>query len=100
MSRGPGRIQQYLLMMLYRQNTAMTFTEIKRIARPHEDTYRPDLERSMRRALKGLVDREIVLEDGKGRRGDPCRYRINPTAIQATIAEVLSGLAATQQEAS
>ena len=35
----------------------------------------PDIERSMKRALKGLVDRrEVMIVGGKGRSGDPYRY--------------------------
>jgi hypothetical protein len=42
---------------------------------------RLSLERSMRRALKSLVDERIIIALGGGGPGDPHRYCINPTLL-------------------
>jgi hypothetical protein len=54
MSRGPGWLQQYLLYVVGQSNRAgmeLTFAEIRAIAKPHEQTYRPHAERSLRRGV-------------------------------------------------
>ena len=78
MSRGPGCLQRYLFNTLRRGDHAMTFTEIIAIAKPHESGYRPHVERSLRRALKRMIDDGVVFTAGRGGPGDPQRYFLHP----------------------
>jgi hypothetical protein len=47
---------------------------IARAGGGREDALRPARERSLRRAIKGLVDRGEILASGNGGPGDPRRY--------------------------
>jgi hypothetical protein len=93
-SRGLGYLQRYLFSMLLNAGKPMTFAEIRRIAKPHENGYDPHLERSIRRTLKKLVDDRTVIPLGRGGPGDPHRYCIHPQFLPDAdrVAEVMEHL--------
>jgi hypothetical protein len=85
MSRGLGKLQLAI------KNTikvgedygprGVTFADIRSASivrtggEPKRDKLRPTYERSLRRALKMLVDRgDVLISDGTGRPGNPYRY--------------------------
>ena len=76
MSRGHGLRQRSLLALIQDADGATTFQEIAQALCPQELS--GSVRRSMRRALKGLVDEGAVLALGAGGRGEPHRYCINP----------------------
>lgn len=76
MSRGPGYLQRYLFGLL--NGEPITFAEILRIAKPHEVTYMPHIERSLRRSLKKMIDDQVVIALGRGGPGEPHRYAVHP----------------------
>jgi hypothetical protein len=81
MSRGPGYLQQYLRAEIGGRKKPITFSAIRaRILRDLDHPEGPTFERSLRRALRGLVDAGVVMALGDGGRGDPHRYCINPLA--------------------
>jgi hypothetical protein len=79
MSRGYGVMMQVLSGVLRKSAQPMTFDQIRRKAFP--EAFKPgyelraSAERSLRRALKNLVDRGSILATGEGGPGDPKRYR-------------------------
>ncbi len=89
MSRGPGKIQNYLTdLLLGHSPDAMTFAEIMAIAFP-EGSFESDMAkalggskvgrvRSLRRALRRLCDTGDVMMFGEGSRRDPHRYWLDP----------------------
>jgi hypothetical protein len=89
MSRGPGKIQNYLTGLLLNYSPdPMTFAEIMAIAYP-EGSFESDMAkalggsrvgrvRSLRRALRRLCDTGDVLVLGEGSRSDPHRYWLDP----------------------
>jgi hypothetical protein len=82
MSRGPGKLQR-LLFQIIRDNSS----EPKTFAELRGGDVDPVFERSCRRALKNMVDGNIILVLGKGGPGDPHRYCVNP--IFAAMADVI-----------
>jgi hypothetical protein len=91
MSRGPGTVQRYLAELICGSDKPMTFADILACAYP-EGSYEGDMAkelgqvnvgrvRSLRRALKSLVDDEFLIAIGEGGRGDPKRFWINPMLI-------------------
>jgi hypothetical protein len=52
--------------------------EILRIAKPHEVTYKPHMERSLRRSLRKMINAQVVVALGRGGPGDPHRYAVHP----------------------
>ncbi len=86
MSRGLGKLQREIkraLTVMYDHGFTgqMRIADIRNwfIARyggnPDTDKLPPTHERSLKRALKGLIDRgEVLVVDGKGGPGDPRRY--------------------------
>jgi hypothetical protein len=91
MSRGLGRLERYLCMMVGAEKKPFTFAELRDIIlETNRDAYdgakielRPSFERSLRRALHRLVSTEIFIALGSGGRADPHRYFINPRLIVA-----------------
>lgn len=86
MSRGLGRLQVALLSIIRRHAKPMTFAAIQadikqQIGAGPEARLRPSFERSLRRALHGLVDHWHLITMGDGGPGDPLRYFIHPLAI-------------------
>ncbi len=88
MSRGPGKIQNYLMDLLSVSPDPMTFAEIMTIAYP-EGSFESDMAkalggsrvgrvRSLRRALRRLCDTGDVMMLGEGRQRDLHRYWLNP----------------------
>jgi hypothetical protein len=82
MSRGPGYLQRWLLENIAGSDKAMMFNEILVAAYP-EDYGIPgrSVERSLRRALRGLIgDSKMgaVIALGEGGPADPHRYAYNP----------------------
>ena len=83
MSRGLGELQREIkdaLTFLSNNKQSTQFANIRAVflirhGGEEGDTMEPTYERSMRRALKGLLDRgDVVIFDGKGGPGDPHRY--------------------------
>jgi hypothetical protein len=91
MSRGHGYIQDYLMKIILHSPDPLTFAEIMAIAFP-EGSYESDVAkiigesnvgsvRSLRRALKRLCDDGSIMMIGKGGRGDPHRYWVDPMML-------------------
>jgi hypothetical protein len=85
MSRGLGALQREIKRVLdvvfEHEQWAMRFADIRsafvvmRGGNPEQDVLTPTLERSLKRALKGLIDRgDVLIVAGKGGPGDPRRY--------------------------
>ena len=83
MSRGLGELQREIknvLTFLWNNKQPTRFANIRTVflachGGEEGDTMEPTYERSMRRAIKGLLDRgDVVVIDGKGGPGDPHRY--------------------------
>ena len=92
MSRGPGKMQRWLVcILIYSGRETMTFAEIRASILKAWDNRFPSLypamERSLRRALKRLADDEIVLAIGDGGRADPTRYCLHPLFRSAELDE-------------
>ena len=79
MSRGPGKLQLLLFQLINDSSEPKTFAELR------GGDVGPVLERSCRRALKSMVDDNVILQLGKGGPSDPHRYRVNP--MLAAMAE-------------
>jgi len=79
MSRGCGKVQKALYSFIVDHDKA-TYAEIVsallQASGVNDPTtkLRPDRERAIRRALKGLCDRDLLCAFGTGRPGDPYRY--------------------------
>ena len=81
MCRGLGRLQRDLFCLLEKQERPMTFAEIRQAVRGDDATLfvaNPHFERSIRRALLGMVRSNVVKAVGRGRSGDPYRYHLDP----------------------
>jgi hypothetical protein len=78
MSRGWSKLQRVLLKVVADANKPVTYAEIVSGAMQsvggNDPTLPPDRERSLRRALKNLCDRQDLFTRGSGRPGDPYRY--------------------------
>ena len=84
MSRGLGKLQREikraLTVVFDNDYGAMRFADIRtwfviRYGGKEDDKLSPTHERSLKRALKGLIDKgEVLIIDGKGGPGDPRRY--------------------------
>lgn len=87
MSRGFGKMQRFWLQVAAKNRKPWTFDELCRSAFP--EAYEPDVEmrpsfrRSLRRALKRLVDKKSIIPLGAGGPGAPYRYCINPMLLSA-----------------
>jgi hypothetical protein len=87
MSRGYGRIQRFWLNVARGAGKPWTFDEICRSAFP--ECYEPGTEmrasfkRSLRRALREIVDDHNIIPLGRGGRCDPTRYCIHPQLLDA-----------------
>ena len=82
MSRGPGKLQRVLFQIIRDSSEPKTFAQLR------GGDVDPVYERSCRRALKHMVDDNIILTLGKGGPADPHRYYVNP--LLSIAAEVLS----------
>src|SRR6476661_9598506 len=87
MSRGLGKLQHSLKRMIWAaeeygaRERGIMFAEMRNAivmgdgGTPSRDTLRPTYERSLKRAMKTLVDRgDVLIISGNGRPGDPYRY--------------------------
>jgi hypothetical protein len=80
MSRGCGEIQRMLFRSVADAGKPVTYGEIVgallQASGVNDPTtkLRSDRERAIRRALKGLCDRDLLSTLGSGRPGDPYRY--------------------------
>ena len=99
MSRGLGTLQGDVKRVLTRAAEygfgTLRFTDIRAAfvvgagGDPQNDMLRPSHERSIKRALKGLVDRrDVVVVGGEGGPGDPYRYTTIECLAAATGAKV------------
>jgi hypothetical protein len=83
MSRGLGKLQSFWLRVASAQRGLWTFDELCRSAFP--ESYkpgfemRPSVKRSLRRALRRMIDDNNIVAVGGGGPSDPHRYCINPT---------------------
>jgi hypothetical protein len=87
MPKGLGWLQRYLLRRL--QHQPMTFAELVNVVQPYKSGYRPYRERSMRRALIGLMNCGDVVATGYGGRRDPHRYSLSPERVAASRAKAV-----------
>jgi hypothetical protein len=87
MSRGLGKMQRFWVQVACNNINPWTFDELCRSAFPEAyepgQEMRPSLKRSLRRALKKLVDERTIIPLGAGGRADPLRYCINPNCLKA-----------------
>ena len=80
MSRGLGELQRMVKRILAGSFElgygALRFADLRRtVAIPYGGYLPPTYERSLKRALKGLVDRgDVLIVSGSGGPGDPRRY--------------------------
>jgi hypothetical protein len=80
MSRGCGKLQKVLLSFINDASNPITYAEITSTMLQDSGVndptarLRPDRERAIRRALKGLCDRQLLFTLGTGRPGNPYRY--------------------------
>jgi len=86
MSRGPGRIQRYLIGMIRWYGKPMTFADIRAQVKQDLDIepdgkLRVSFERSLRRALHRFVCDEILISVGNGGPADPLQYLPHPLLI-------------------
>jgi hypothetical protein len=72
-------MQRFLFELLYESEKPMTFAAIRRAAAGDDFVFRSTVERSLRRALKRMVDNEVIDANGD-------RYCIHPR-ILATMAD-------------
>jgi hypothetical protein len=82
MSRGLGKLQRYLLDLISHQ--PMTFAEMRAIAHGDDTilfTMMPQPERSLRRALRKLIDDGAVATTGTGGPRSPFRYHLRPAVL-------------------
>lgn len=97
MSRGLGRLQRIILAKLEDSAKLMTFEQIMGPLPDHGCGFHPYLIRSVRRALRKLIDDEYVLAAGVGGPRSPHRYFIHP--IRLAYSEIDTYLAALGPEA-
>lgn len=76
MSRGLGKVQRALFRTLHAKGRPMTFVELR------GGDIGPTLERSLRRALKRMVDEGVIRTIGSGGRSDPIRYFIGSGLVE------------------
>jgi hypothetical protein len=87
MSRGCGQVQRTVLAFVANAKKPVTYAEmiaeLLKASGVNDPTLklRPDRERAIRRALKGLCDRNHLSTLGTGRPGDPYRYMTSPTCV-------------------
>lgn len=82
MSRGLGKWERTLLMLIRAYGKPVTFDVIRSGAiESFGEKFTPSVERAMRRALHGLVGKTMVIELGDGGRAEPFRYFIHPMVI-------------------
>ena len=67
-------MQRYLFELLYESGKPMTFAAIRRAAAGEDFVFRLTVERSLRHALKRMVDGEVVVANRD-------RYRIHPRIL-------------------
>jgi hypothetical protein len=91
MSRGPGRMQRALFVLVRRHGKPMTFREMcisfmqaNGENSPDTKLIKPTFQRSMRRALKKMVDDGSLMALGDGGPGDPKRYWLDPLMVAMT----------------
>jgi len=77
MSRGLGQLQRILIHHI-RAKPGLTWAELR------GEPLHPTHERSLRRALRRLVDDKVVMIQGSGGRRDPFRYVIHPAVLVGT----------------
>ena len=96
MPRGLGKQQRHVKDMLHRafdaKIGALTFAHIRGVeimnlgGDPERDKLNPSHERSLKRALKRLVDRgDVVITGGKGGVADPYRYTTIEAFAEAAV---------------
>jgi hypothetical protein len=81
MDQRPVLAQRWVFATLCEQGKPVTFAELRTLAEP-DATLRlalrdASLERSLRRALNGMIRDKTVIALGAGGRADPYRYAIN-----------------------
>jgi len=81
MSRGPGRLQRAIFSILRHNLKPMTFTEIMGPPPEHGCGFHPYFIRSVRRALRRMVDDGDVMAIGAGGPRDPHRYCVHPFVV-------------------
>ena len=67
-------MQRYLFELLYESENPMTFAAIRRAAAGQDFVFGFTVERSLRHALKRMIDNEVVVANGD-------RYRIHPSIL-------------------
>jgi hypothetical protein len=72
-SRGPGKLQRLFWQILLDHGRPMTLAEIRR--RAQVDDAR---ERRARQALQGMMNHGVVIATGRGGKGHPYHYSMNP----------------------
>ena len=72
-------MRRFLFELLYESEKPMTFAAIRRAAAGEDFVFRLTVERSLRRALKRMVDNEVIDANGD-------RYCIHPRIV-ATMAD-------------
>jgi hypothetical protein len=87
MSRGCGQVQRMLFTSVVNAKRPITYAEIvggllqaSGVNDPHAKL-RSDRERAIRRALKGLCDRDLLSTLGSGRPGGSYRYTLNTICV-------------------
>jgi len=81
LSRGPGRLQVDLFVVLQHRRKPMTFADIRKVFFADQSMWAPYRERSLRRVLRRLVYDQVVWAlDGGGPRS-PHRYCVNPIVL-------------------
>jgi len=71
-------MQRYLFELLYESDKPMTFAAIRRAAAEDDFVFRLNVERSLRRNLKRMVDSEVVVANGD-------RYCIHPRILAIMV---------------
>jgi hypothetical protein len=74
MSLSGVKQKRYLFELLYESEEPMTFAAIRRAAAGDDFVFRLNVERSLRRNLKRMVDSEVVVANGD-------RYCIHPRIL-------------------
>jgi hypothetical protein len=87
MSRGCGQVQRALLAFVMNAKRPVAYAEIiaelLQASGVNDPTVKlqPSRERAIRRALKGLCDRDLLSALGTGRPGDPYRYTMSQICV-------------------
>jgi hypothetical protein len=108
MSRGLGALQREIKRVLdivfEHDQIAMRFADIRSAfvmmhgGNPEQDVLTPTLERSLKRALKGLVDRgDVLIVRGEGGPGDPRSYTTVESFASAADGEKVKDTAHAKQ---